>query len=68
MGMEEKCEFFKKCRFFTDYQHNTEVVKAGWIRMYCENKEKSEKCTRKRLFQEKGEMPLDNMTPDGQIL
>ena len=66
--MEEKCELLEKCGFFNNYKGNSEVVKQGWINMFCESKEKSLKCKRKKIRMETGKPPADNMTPTGQML
>ena len=44
--MAEKCELLDKCGFFLNFKGNPEVVKQGWISMYCESMEKSELCAR----------------------
>jgi len=66
--MSTTCELLEKCRFFQNYQGNNEVVKEGWIRLFCESLEKSEKCERKKIRQQTGQPPVDNMAPTGKIL
>lgn len=66
--MKEKCELLEKCGFFKNFKGNTEVVKAGWIRLYCEDKAKSENCERKKICKKIGQPPHDNMAPTGKIL
>jgi hypothetical protein len=66
--MPENCESFSKCPFFLNFGGNTEVVKQGWVRLFCQDKEKAEKCERKRLRRETGKPPADNMTPTGKIV
>jgi len=66
--MGEKCELLEKCGFFLNFQGNSEVVKQGWIRNFCESKEKSEKCERKKIRKETGKPPTDNMAPTGRLL
>ena len=66
--MQEKCELLEKCGFFNNYRGNSEVVKQGWISMFCESKEKSMKCERKKIRMQTGKPPADNMTPTGQVL
>jgi len=66
--MPEECELLKRCGFFLNFQGNSEVVKQGWIRMFCEDIEKSEKCERKKVRKETGKPPADNMTPTGKML
>lgn len=62
------CEFLEKCGFFLNYKNNTETIKNGWIKMFCEEQEKSEKCKRKKIRQETGKPPADNMSPTGKML
>ncbi|MCK4893122.1 MAG: hypothetical protein KAT07_04100 [Calditrichia bacterium] len=64
----EKCELLEKCGFFLNYKGNTEVVINSWIRMFCENKEKSNKCKRKQIRKQTGKAPEDNMAPTGKLL
>jgi methyl-accepting chemotaxis protein len=64
----EPCEFLETCPFFKKYHGNLEVIKAGWINLYCKNKAKSEECARKRFRKEKGTPPPDNMTPIGTFI
>ena len=66
--MPEKCELLEKCGFFLNFKGNSETVKHGWTRMYCENKEKSETCKRKQIRKETGKPPADNLTPTGKYI
>ena len=66
--MKEKCELLEKCGFFLNYKANTEAVIKSWISMYCDDKEKSEKCERKKIRKQTGKPPADNMTPTGKLL
>ncbi|MCX7018561.1 MAG: hypothetical protein WCK47_04770 [bacterium] len=66
--MQKKCEYLDMCGFFQNYSGNTEVIQKGWIRLYCESQEKSEKCDRKKIRKATGKPPADNMTPTGEIL
>lgn len=66
--MSEKCELLEKCGFFLNFKGNTEVAKQGWIKMFCENKERSAKCERKKIRNQTGKPPADNMTPSGKLL
>jgi len=66
--MSEKCELLDKCGFFLNYKGNTEVVKRGWISMFCETREQSEQCARKKMRKLTGTPPVDNMTPTGKLL
>ncbi len=66
--MSAPCEFLDKCGFFLNYMGNTEVIKQGWIRMYCENQEKSKQCERRKVREHTGRPPADNMCPTGKAL
>jgi hypothetical protein len=66
--MEGQCEFLEKCRFLINYKGNSEVVKEGWIRLFCESREKSENCERKKIRKRTGQPPVDNMAPTGKLL
>lgn len=66
--MQDSCEHLSKCGFFINFKGNSEVIKNGWIRMFCENKEKSDNCERKKFKQKNGKPPVDNMTPTGILL
>jgi hypothetical protein len=66
--MEEKCEHLENCGFFLNFQHNTEVVREGWIKLFCNNKKSAEKCQRRRIRNQTGKPPADNMAPTGRIL
>ncbi len=63
-----KCELLDTCGFFKNFKANSEVIKQGWIKMYCEDKAKSEKCARKQYRKKYGKPPADNMTPTGKML
>ena len=66
--MSEQCEYLEKCGFFLNYRWNSEAVKQGWVNMYCEDREKSERCERKRTRARTGAPPVDNMSPTGTLL
>ncbi len=66
--MSEPCENLEKCGFFLNFKGNSEVVKKGWVKMFCESKEKSEKCERKKIKKQTGKPPADNMSPSGKML
>ncbi len=68
MAEKEKCELLDTCGFFLNFRGNSEVVKQGWIRMYCQDKEKSERCERKKYRKRTGQAPPDNMAPTGKML
>lgn len=66
--MLKQCGSLKDCGFFRHFQGNDEVVKQGWISIYCESLEKSEKCKRKQILKKTGKKPADNMAPTGKLL
>lgn len=66
--MSEKCEHLEKCGFFINFQGNTDTIVNGWIAMYCDSKEKSESCERKKIKNQTGKPPADNMAPTGRML
>jgi len=64
----EHCELLETCAFFNKYKSNDGVIKQGWIRMYCQSHDKSERCKRKKIRRESGKPPVDNMAPTGDII
>jgi len=66
--MPEKCELLDICGFFLNFSANTEVIRQGWIGLFCESQEKSEQCERKRIRKQTGKPPADNMAPTGKML
>jgi len=62
------CEHLKTCGFFLKFSGNTEVVKSGWVKMYCDSKEKSLNCARKKIREKTGVAPEPAMAPSGKIL
>ena len=64
----ERCELLDKCRFFSTYGNNQEVVKHDWLKCYCENSINSEQCERKAIRKLTGSPPTDNMAPTGRML
>lgn len=66
--MSDRCERIEKCGFFLNYEGNSEVIKQGWINMFCTNAESSDQCTRKAAFLRTGLAPPDNMAPTGKLL
>ena len=66
--MAEACEFLDKCGFFLNYSGSTEVIREGWVKLYCEDKKKSDLCERKRIRNATGQPPADNVCPTGKVL
>ncbi len=61
----KSCELLESCGFFQNFKGNSEVINRGWIRMFCESREKSERCERKNIRKQTGKPPADNMAPTG---
>ena len=66
--MAERCANLETCGFFKNFNANTEVVKNGWTKLYCEDKGRSDTCERKKLKAQTGQAPADNMAPTGRML
>ena len=66
--MSGKCELLEKCGFFLNFSGNSEVIKNGWVKAFCENDEKSKNCKRKQVRLATGKPPADNMTPTGRVI
>jgi len=66
--VRDKCEFLQICGFFRHYRADAGVRAATWVRMYCENVDKSKTCERKQVLAQTGSPPPDNMAPTGQML
>ena len=66
--MSEKCEMLANCGFFKNFSLNSETIKQGWTKMYCDDKKKSERCERKKIRLATGKPPADNMSPTGKML
>jgi hypothetical protein len=66
--MNHQCENLEECGFFINFKGNSEVAKNGWIRIFCENLERSELCERKIFKMKNRQIPPDNMAPTGTLL
>jgi hypothetical protein len=66
--MSQPCENLAKCGFFINFKGNSEAIQHGWIRLYCEDINKSEVCERKKYKKLHGLPPADNMSPTGKML
>ena len=66
--MNKKCELLDRCGFFKNYGGNSEVLKNGWITMFCDDLVRSEDCERRKIRQKTGNPPVDNMTPTGKLV
>ena len=68
VAVSDPCEFLDRCGFFINHKANTEVIKQGWVALFCEDLEKSQQCARKKIRQQTGQPPADNMSPTGDLL
>lgn len=65
--MAEECENLPRCSFFNEFRGNSDVIRNGWVALYCRDKGKSVTCRRKQL-RATGQSPPPNMTPTGTLL
>ncbi len=63
----KECELFNNCSYFNIYSEHT-IAKEAWMRLFCRDKEKSKKCARKKIWNQTGEPPPENMSPIGEML
>ncbi len=66
--MEGRCELLENCGFFKNFRSNKEVKSSGFIETYCDSREKSERCVRKKIRNLTGSPPPDSMAPTGEML
>ena len=66
--MNQQCEMLENCPFFKNYQGSYQVIKEGWIALYCFDLKKSELCQRKIYRKSKGTPPPDNLAPTGRMI
>lgn len=66
--MPDKCELLETCGFFLNFKSHTEVIKQRWIKLYCENLDTSDACERKKIRNQTGLPPEDNMAPTGKLM
>jgi hypothetical protein len=66
--MMAECERLETCGFFRKYQKSHAGACRTLIETYCLKKESSERCVRKKLFQETGSSPDDDVMPTGQTV
>ena len=66
--MPNKCELLKTCGFFNNFNTNLEVINQRWIKLYCDDREHSELCERKKIRNQTGKPPVDNMAPTGMLM
>jgi hypothetical protein len=62
-----ECELLDNCSYFNVYGKQAKA-KEAWIRLFCMDKKKSEKCERKKILNQTGEPPPNNMSPTGEML
>jgi hypothetical protein len=63
----ELCERLDNCGFFKKYKDTYKNTCAALIEEYCKNREKSKACVRKKIFDETGSPPEDDMLPNGEF-
>lgn len=61
------CERLDDCGFFKKYRDTYKKTCASLIEEYCKNKEKSKACGRKKIFNETGSTPEDDLLPNGEL-
>lgn len=66
--MTEGCELHEECGFLQTFKEDTDMVRKGWIRSFCEDRTKSESCERKKYYKLSGVHPADNIAPTGKIV
>jgi hypothetical protein len=60
-----KCDRLETCGFFKKYQDSHAGACETLIETFCMNLEKSEECARKKIFNETGSPPDDDLMPTG---
>jgi hypothetical protein len=60
-----KCDRLETCGFFKKYQNSHARACDTLIETFCMDEKKSEACARKKIFQETGAPPDDDMMPTG---
>ncbi len=68
MDTDEPCELRDQCTFFKSVTKSTNDIMSTWAKMFCNSKEKSERCKRKKYFLETGTQPVPEMTPTGKMI
>lgn len=64
----DMCEKFEDCGFLKKYRDSYKKTCATLIEEYCNNREKSETCARKKIFKETGTPPEDDLMPNGDFV
>ncbi len=68
MDSDQPCELRDRCSFFKNVSSSTNDIMSTWAKMFCNSKEKSERCKRKKYFLETGTQPVPEMTPTGKMI
>ena len=63
-----ECPIIHKCGFFREFSGDSDVVKQGWVSMYCHSELGQPTCKRLQYLNEHGESPPPNMSPTGKML
>jgi hypothetical protein len=66
--MENSCELLDNCAFFKRFKEDGEVIRQGWINLFCQSTDKSEWCVRKQINKKTGSPPPESMAPTGLML
>ena len=61
----EACDRLGGCGFFKKYQSRHVMACEKLIEEYCNNAEKSQSCARKKIFEQTGKPPGDDVLPNG---
>lgn len=63
----QECSNLAKCGFIEKYNTSKSLAVKGFIAMYCKGS-KQDECKRKKLKEETGQRPPDDMMPNGAII
>jgi len=65
----DKCELIEQCGFFNNFQgEERSTLMNGWMKMFCDKIEKSQRCERKKIFFKTGTEPNQKLTPTGKLM
>ncbi len=62
------CERLENCGFFKKYKDSYKGICTALIAEYCNYTETSKLCERKKIFNETGVSPDDDMMPNGKMV
>ncbi len=61
----ETCDRLENCGFFRKYQDRHVMACARLIKEYCNDPKKSQSCARRKIFEQTGAPPSDDVLPNG---